>query len=1724
MSFSRLPLPFASRHVFLAARGALRRRRHRFLAVPERLEDRVVPSAPSLLRTLTYDQITTPATLQNDIVGIPGIGGGDKRFSLLDANGNRAVVAATNPNTNNPDVWTVDAAGNTTRIDANVKGLVFLDISQDGSKVLEVINNGSTGGYDLRVANGNGVGQPQDVFTIPYTPGTGNNGGVWARLIADGSTIIFLTDAGVGPTLPSGSGVYSIPVGSNQTPHLILGKAILNSELASQLGGQTVGLLPGSPFDMAISADGSHVVFGANTSNGGIALVAESGGSAHLIGPINANGFDMPDIAISGDGGTVARYDTNSSPGVLSVYNFNGSAHSPSGPTLSVPGIPIDSATATISAEPIQLTYDGSKLLLGHTSLLLNTDGSGGFVQIGTNVQGTNFVGETFGQGPMTMSGTGDEFLFIGFDNSSNDELGIARLNPASPDPNDPQVSSPTLSTPYLVLAQPLNAPLLTLSAPVNGTSAAPVIRVTEAFEQHGLSEDGPNDNITFTDSQMFDDGTHGDVTAGDHIYTDNNINAGHITDPATDLGPRTLRISGVALDSASSRLHVTTVEYTGLTIVSQAPTVNTTTTVVSSANPSFIDQLVNFTATVTAATGTAAPVGAVQFYIDGKPDQLVSLAAGTGTSATATLVGHKFEQLGTFQVKAEYIPDPTSTFFESLGQLVPDQQVTLITTTTTVGASPNPSTVGQSVTFTATVTPATASPLPFDNGGTVQFQIDGSNFGSPQPLSGGMATISDSALGVGNHPVEAIYSGDSAFGGSNNTLSGGQTVNAVATAPAPVLTLPSPQTVSEGTGTPINMGSFTDASAGPWSMDMSWGDGSPDSTFNVSSTGTLPSIYHLYAEENTYSVTLKLTNTTDKVFASQTFQVIVSDPSVNALGGFSTQSAEGSSTGQQTLASFSDPGGPEASANYSSSINWGDGSPATTGTISSLIGSVNVNIYSGHSTRGGGTPFTGLVNSFTAQGIQFGASTGYNWHPLNSNTQQPLSDFGADITGTITAPAAGTYSFTLGSDDGSQLYIDGNLVIDNGGERNFTDATQTVSLTAGTHSLEVQFFESGTGQSGVDLNSYVVTGSHTYAEENTSGYNIATTINHDQSTAVTVNSTATVSDPAVNPTNTTVAVVQNTQFSGTVATFTDPGGPEALGDYSATINWGDGTPTSAGVISGPHGSGTFTVTGTHRFSQATTTASTISLSSASALAAAMGPGVPSATVQAELDAGNTTGLTFGAALDGAYGSPVAVPPGAPAGTPVINIAPGDGESGFFETTFDLPSNISGAQLIGSANVDDVGRVFLNGNAISPSIFSSDPARITLSGNAMFSTSNASFFHAGLNTLLIADSNIGGGSSGAAFWATVTYGAGAPLPVSVTIHHESAPDATTTSPVTVNPAIDDFDGDGKSDFGVFRVANAHWIIQPSGGGTLINQQYGGSNLSYIPVGGDYIGEGKSQLAVYNPSTSIWSIQMPDGSTYPVQYGGAGLSNYVPVPGDYTGNGQTEPAVYNPNTNPATWYIRVPGGGTATLQFGGPGLNNFIPVPGDYIGNGQTQLAVYQPSTANWFVRMPDGSTFQTHFGGSGLSNFVPVPGDYLGNGQTQFAVFQPSTANWYIRLPDGSTFQTNFGATGLADVPVESTAGALAALGLIPVSPSVIVSKSEVVSGTITVSSSPAEIIPIPNVQASAAVVGGPLASSTVRSASTTSTISWGQTSAVANLPVAQAIAVSRRGSIFAGT
>jgi Ca2+-binding RTX toxin-like protein len=99
-------------------------------------------------------------------------------------------------------------------------------------------------------------------------------------------------------------------------------------------------------------------------------------------------------------------------------------------------------------------------------------------------------------------------------------------------------------------------------------------------------------------------------------------------------------------------------------------------------------------------------------------------------------------------RVSYTLIGDPT------LGTLTVPQN----STTTTISSDhPSGSTYGQAVTFTATVS-AAITPT-----GSVQFQIDGVNYGAPITLTGGTASFSTSALPAGNHTIGAVYTSDSA-------------------------------------------------------------------------------------------------------------------------------------------------------------------------------------------------------------------------------------------------------------------------------------------------------------------------------------------------------------------------------------------------------------------------------------------------------------------------------------------------------------------------------------------------------------------------------------------------------------------------------------------------------------------------------------------------------------------------------------------------------------------------------------------------------------------------------------------------------------------------------------------------------------------------------------------------------------------------------------------------
>ena len=75
---------------------------------------------------------------------------------------------------------------------------------------------------------------------------------------------------------------------------------------------------------------------------------------------------------------------------------------------------------------------------------------------------------------------------------------------------------------------------------------------------------------------------------------------------------------------------------------------------------------------------------------------------------------------------------------------------------------------------------------------------------------------------------------------------------------------------------------------------------------------------------------------------------------------------------------------------------------------------------------------------------------------------RQRNDSFGIRFTGFIHLPKEGEYQFFLGSDDGSQLSIDGKQIIDNDGVHPHNMKDARVRLTAGVHKVQVDYCEVG--------------------------------------------------------------------------------------------------------------------------------------------------------------------------------------------------------------------------------------------------------------------------------------------------------------------------------------------------------------------------------------------------------------------------------------------------------------------------------------------------------------------------------------------------------------------------------------------------------------------------------------------------------------------------------------
>ncbi len=497
----------------------------------------------------------------------------------------------------------------------------------------------------------------------------------------------------------------------------------------------------------------------------------------------------------------------------------------------------------------------------------------------------------------------------------------------------------------------------------------------------------------------------------------------------------------------------------------------------------------------------------------------------------------------------------PIATFIDAAGaDLVGNYSATITITnssgaTVFSGAATGITQVGNSAQYTVNAPAITLSP---SEEGTYQVTVTVTDSDGTAPQASGVstATIADAALTAVATPA-----------GAHST---GQTFTAV-------------------------VGNFSDANASAPLSDFTavidWGDGSPTSLGTIGGaagaytvTGT-----HAYGKPGNYNTKIVVTDVGGStVTLSNTLgasAITVTDQAVTgSVHNFSA--VEGQNTGTIVLATFTDPNPLSTVASETATLpvgGWGDTSPGSVVTLAvqqigtSAAGNV-FEVLGSHTYAEEGTDTVNITVT-TSGGVSTNLTAG-----TATVADAPLTSAGATVTGTegTTTPTETVATFTDANPNATTTDFTASIVWGDG------------ATTSGTVSQVT-----GSSPNGV---SFTVSGSHNYAEEGT--FPISVTISDDGGSKTVASSSAVIADAALSA-GATVALTPNTGVplatppgTVTVGNFTDANTGAPASDFTAVIDWGDGTATSLGTVAGSGGA--YTVAGNHTYAKPGNYATTI--------------------------------------------------------------------------------------------------------------------------------------------------------------------------------------------------------------------------------------------------------------------------------------------------------------------------------------------------------------------------------------------------------------------------------------------------------------------------------------------------------------------------------------------------
>jgi FG-GAP-like repeat len=758
--------------------------------------------------------------------------------------------------------------------------------------------------------------------------------------------------------------------------------------------------------------------------------------------------------------------------------------------------------------------------------------------------------------------------------------------------------------------------------------------------------------------------------------------------------------------------------------------------------------------------------------------------------------------------------------------------------------------------------------------------------------------------------------------------------------------------TTPEGTAINGTIASFADTTANlpasDYTATINWGDGTT-TTGTVAGSNQSFSVQgtHIYADEGDFQATVSITRTTDNATIAPTGTIAVLEADLLTGTSKTIGGQPGVLISNAVVATFSDVNTANVAGDFTATIDWGDGT-VSVGTVS------------------------GSGATFSVSGSHTYVAAGQDILSVTLTDDDPG-------TATATTNSTAFIGFAAGdvvlSDATEHVALPSNTQVATFTDGNFSDTAASFSSTID--------WGDGITTAGTIVGSngsFTVEGGHTYGDEGSFQPIVTITRTADNAQVVDNDgSVAVAENDALTPHGATVSGSPGQALSNVVvATFSDTDTIAQANDFTAAIDWGDGT-TTAGTVSG--GSGTFSVAGTHTYAANGHDTISVTLTDDA-------PGTATATATSAANIGLSgqvvlTSATERVALPSNTQVATFIDPNgadtAASFTSTINW--GDGT-----TTAGTVSGASGSFTVsGGHTYADEG----NFSAIATLTRTSDNQSGTGSGSiavaehdslAGTGTTVTGTAHQALSNVAVATftdtdtvapasdfvgtidwgdgtttaGTVAGASGSFTVSGTHTYANSGQDTVTVTLADDApgTATATTTTTATIAPGAvakvkSDFNGDGDSDLVLQNAALNGNVMVDLMNGASVTSTYTVTNPggpSWVVVAdGDFNGDGKADFVVQNTSGApdIWLM---NGTTI-------ASTVALPVPpaswhiistGDFNNDGHPDILWQNTSGQPAIWLMN----GTSVVSAVGlttPPASWRVIGAGDFNGDGNSDI-------------------------------------------------------------------------------------------------------------------------------------------------------------------------------------